>query len=491
MMRFPTNSSLLLVAGAAAFAMLPGGCGNSGGGEARVIAIGSQPKVRDPAQGTLTPGDRILLQSVAQGLVAFDDSGNIVGGLAERWNVSDDGLSYIFRLAPAKWSDGRKVTAEQVARTLRRQVTAGPGNPLHDALGAVQEIVAMTDRVLEIRLAAPRPNLLALLAQPELAILRGGLGTGPFTLTPKLDKDGWMLLEREVIAGEDESVSHERVRLKGEVAEAALAAFAGGEADLVLGGTFADLSLAQRSNAPRSALRFDPASGLFGLVPLRSDGPAGRAAVRALLNRTLDRDALIAALGVRGLVARTTLLEPGLDGHVAPVAPPWAATPIADRRAAAVQEAKNLIGKGEQTRIRIFLPHGPGADLLFHQLEIDWGSLGFAVERSDRQSSADFALLDSVAPSLSPAWYVRRFHCTNAQVCDPQVDALLDSARVTLTASQRYALIAQAAARADDDVLFIPIAAPIRWSMVNTKLAGFALNRFARHSLIGLRQVRR
>ena len=29
--------------------------------------------------------------------------GNIVAGLAERWNVSDDGLSYIFRIASTEW----------------------------------------------------------------------------------------------------------------------------------------------------------------------------------------------------------------------------------------------------------------------------------------------------------------------------------------------------------------------------------------------------
>ena len=49
----------------------------------------------------------------------------------------------------------------------------------------------MTDRVIEIRLGAPRPNLLQLLAQPEFAILRqtdGGPLTyecsGPFALVP-------------------------------------------------------------------------------------------------------------------------------------------------------------------------------------------------------------------------------------------------------------------------------------------------------------------
>ena len=40
----------------------------------------------------------------------------------------------------------------------------------------------MTDRVLEIRLRAPRPNLLQLLAQPEFALVRNGQGSGPFAI---------------------------------------------------------------------------------------------------------------------------------------------------------------------------------------------------------------------------------------------------------------------------------------------------------------------
>ena len=83
--------------------------------------IGGEPKLRDPAHrrpfGART---RCCSQNVAQGLVRFDAAGNIVRGLAERWNVSDDGLSYIFRIAATKWPDGRKITAQQVARLLKR-----------------------------------------------------------------------------------------------------------------------------------------------------------------------------------------------------------------------------------------------------------------------------------------------------------------------------------------------------------------------------------
>lgn len=474
---------------AALLMALPGACGTQNSGQTRVIAIGPQPVLRDPGLA-VTPGDELLAASIAQGLVSFDGAGNIVGGLAERWNVSDDGLSYIFRLAPVEWSDGRKLTAAQVARALRRSFSPRGTNPLRDTLGAIAEVVAMTDRVLEIRLSAPRPQLLALLAQPQFAVMRGRTGTGPFMLDSK-SRDGWLVLRRETIAGEDETPVAEEVLLKGAAAEKALSAFAAGDADLVLGGTFADVPLAQRTNAAASALRFDPASGLFGLVPMRTDGPAGDADVRAVLARAIDRDAFIAALGVRGLVGRTTLLEPGLDGNIAPVAQPWAGVPIADRRAAAAADARRMIGSGgERPRLRIYLPEGPGADLLFHRLQLDWGGIGFAVERAGRARNADFALVDAVAPSLSPAWFVRRFRCENAVVCDPAIDLLLDSARATLVPAQYGALIAQAAQLADSKTLFIAIGAPVRWSMVGRNVDGFAVNRFARHTLVGLRQAR-
>ena len=123
----------------------------------------------------------MLLDSVAQGLVRFDANGNIVPGLAERWNVSDDGLSYIFRIATKQWPDGTRITAQQVARLLKRQLSEHSRNPLKESVGAIEDIVAMTDRVIEIQLIAPRPTLLALLAQPEFAILKGNDGTGPFS----------------------------------------------------------------------------------------------------------------------------------------------------------------------------------------------------------------------------------------------------------------------------------------------------------------------
>jgi peptide/nickel transport system substrate-binding protein len=480
--------SLALAVLVSVLALAPGACRNEPTGTARVLVIGGQPKLADPAKGPLSPSDAVLVQNAAQGLVRFDPAGNIVPGLAERWNVSDDGLSYIFRIAATEWPGGSKITAQQVARILKRSIAPASENALKDTLGAVEDIVAMTDRVIEIRLKAPRPNLLSLLAQPELGIMRSGHGTGPFTYSPTAGGSGELRLTREItIGGEEESTIREEVLLAGSGVEQAVKAFADGDADLVLGGTFANLPVAQNAKLRRNSLRFDPAMGLFGLVPARSGGAFDEPEVRRLLSQAIDREALVAALRVPGLAPRATILEPGLEGVLVAVSPAWMATPIEDRRAALAADATRLFGPAK-TAVRLFVPSGPGSDILFERLAADWGFLGLTVERARNAAASDFRLLDSVAPSTSPAWFLRQFSCGSVPVCDAEADELMEAARSTSIPAQRSALFLQASASLDQAQLFIPLTAPIRWSLVSPRIEAFVGNRYARHTLTELQQ---
>ncbi|MEO8454974.1 MAG: ABC transporter substrate-binding protein [Sphingomicrobium sp.] len=478
----PTLAYLAL----AALAVVPGSCRQRPAGAASVVVIGGEPKLRDPALGALSAPDAVLVGSVAQGLVRFDYAGNIVGGLAERWNVSDDGMSYIFRLAATRWPDGRPVTAQQVAKLLKRAVGPRSKDPLRDSGGAIDDIVAMTDRVIEIRLTAPRPNLLALLAQPGLAILRGGEGTGPFSVAPNPEARDELRLTSAVLSSDEDVAQKEEVILSGATAQDAVERFAGGKADLVLGGTFADLAFAQRVKLPRGSLRFDPASGLFGLVPVRAGGDLDKPDVRRLLSQAINREVFIGALGVPGLAARATVLEPALDGIPAPIAPAWLSLSLDARRSALVAEANRLFGKAQKPVIHIALPQGPGADRLLLELRRDWGALGFAVEPAANPAAADFRLVDAVSPSSSPAWFVRQFRCEVTPVCDPDADGLMEAARQSQVPAQRYALLVQAAAKIDDGQLFLPLTAPVRWSLVSGRIQGFAGNRYAVHTLTDL-----
>jgi peptide/nickel transport system substrate-binding protein len=469
-----------------ALAILLASCQPPEGGKSEVTVIGAEPpSVVDPAAGPLTAPQGVLLSNVAQGLVRFDTSGQIVPGLAERWNVTDDGLSYIFRLQSGAWPGGGKITAQQVARLLRRQIATRSDNTLKDTLGAVDEIVAMTDRVIEISLKAPRPNLLALLAQPELAIVNDGQGSGPFRIAPG-SKPPKLDLVRTVSDLDEEVTRDEEVLLGSSPARDAVRAFLAGKTDLVLGGTYADLPYARAGGMPRNALRFDPAAGLFGLVPARADGPLADVEARRLLAQAINRQALIEALAVPGLLPRATVLEPGLDGIATPAPPLWAATPLEERRPQLASRAAQMFADTERPVIRVALPDAPGARILLNRLIADWGTLGLTVERARTDGPADLRLVDAVAPSTSPAWFLRQFRCALIPICDEAADELMDGARNATVPAQRYALLAQAAQLIDEQQLFIPIAAPVRWSLVSDRVQGFATNRYARHSLAGL-----
>jgi peptide/nickel transport system substrate-binding protein len=342
--------------------------------------------------------------------------------------------------------------------------------------------------VIEIRLSAPRPNLLQLLAQPELALVREGRGTGPFHVTKKEGPDGALQLDRETPVPDSEEETREDLTLAAANAKPAIATFLAGNADLVLGGTFDTLPLATAAEVSNAALRFDPFSGLFGLIPARKGGPLDDPELRQLLDRAIDRQAFIAALGVPGLVPRATILEAGLDGLADPVQPAWTATPIEARRAQLAAQANQMFGDEERPTLRIMLPDGPGANLLFDRLAGDWGVLGIKLERAKAGEPADLKLVDQVAPSNSPAWFVRHFRCGEAPICDADIDELLATARSTVVADQRWALLADAARRIDEAQLFLPLTAPVRWSLVSPRITGFAGNRFARHTLVGLRE---
>ena len=463
-----------------------GGCGDRDDQVLTVVVIGSDsPRLADPADGPLSGPRQVMMQNVAQGLVRFDARGQIEPGLAERWNVSDDGLSYIFRITPGKWPDGRTVHARDVARLLTRQLRPASGNPAKDSLGAVAEVVAMTDRVIEIRLTAPRPNLLQLLAQPEFGLTREGVGTGPFQRDSRTAAAGAVALlhVERVIDGPDK---HDRIDLSAAPAQRAIAAFGAGKVDLVLGGTYENLPYVRQARIQKSALRFDPVAGLFGLVPARRTGPLVNPILRGLLNQAIDRDALVAALAVPGLVPRATLLQAGLEGLGARAQPAWTTIPMPQRRVRLFDEVRAMTGTSEPITLAIALPDGPGATILFDRLASDWGAIGVKLVRAGPDRVADFRLIDAVAPSASPAWFVRSFRCAIVPLCSSEADVAMDSARAATVADQRLAFIIEANRLLDQDSLFFPLAAPIRWSLVGGRVEGFAENIVARHPLTGL-----
>lgn len=463
----------------AALALVAAGCDRAPGGPLRTIVIGDPPRVVDANLRAPGPSDAVLMGAVAEGLVRLDAGGQIVPGLAERWSVSDDGLDYIFRLGDRHWgtADGSPVTAPQVARSLRAAAGPRSRNALAPMLTGIEEIVATTEEVLEIRLTAPRPNLLYLLARPELGIVRGGVGAGPMTM--QADPGGGLRLTRTVTVGEDEERTDTALLHAARVG-LAVVQFGAGEADVVLGGTLGDLPVARAAAPGRGTLRFDPAAGMLGLAVVDVSGPLRTPEVRRALAMAIDRDALVAAFDAPGTQPRTTLLPRGPDAP-APTVAYWDGIALPARQA----EAARLVRAASEPAIsvRVAVPDGPGYRLLFAHLARDWAAAGVLATRVDYARSADLRLVDAVAPGPGIGWILESFACARTRACDAEADAALAAARVATDVRARAEYFATADRRLTDAAVFIPLATPVRWSLVSRRVTGWSANPLAVHAL--------
>jgi peptide/nickel transport system substrate-binding protein len=176
-------------------------CGRAGAqGGALRVGLPSVPAGLDPA--TVLEGPvSVIARQVFDTLVQYRDlTSDVEPGLASRWSVSRDGLTWTFRLREGvHFHDGTALTAQHVVESLDRVVRPdAPGAPnpnaaaprlLRGTPGVVKEIRAVDARTVQISLLLPYAPLPTVLAHPAFSIVlasRAGqrwVGTGPFMLT--------------------------------------------------------------------------------------------------------------------------------------------------------------------------------------------------------------------------------------------------------------------------------------------------------------------
>ncbi len=453
-----------------------------------VSVIGDAPALAGPDRRDLSTPDRVLTDAVAEGLVRFDAAGQIEGGLAERWTVTDDGTSFIFRLREARWADGQPVRAAQVVNLLKRQLARGTRNSLAPYLSAIDDVVEMTPEVIEVELARPRPDLLKLFAQPELALVRSasGGGAGPFRATSP-GKHATLLRpidDPNRDPDDDGPTAEDNVRLIGERAARAIVRFTSRQADLVSGGTIVDWPLVQRASVTTANLRIDPAAGLFGLAILRRDGFLADADTRAALAAALDRAGLVAAVSP-DWTAVETLLPDQLDSLSPPTQPAWAALPREQRLVAIRARVAAWRATAGTPTLGLALPAGTGGTMLWTRLAADLYAMGIRPARLALDDpAADLRLVDLVAPYDSARWYLSEA-CV---ACSQEAQQAIEDARIAPTSDARAATIARADAALTADAAFIPLARPFRWSLVSVRLVQWQANARAWHPLNHLRR---
>ncbi len=433
--------------------------------------------------------------STNEGLVALDPAGRVIPAIAERWIVTDDGLSYIFRLRNSNWPDGEPITAAEVRRLLQESIRQLRGTSLGLDLAKVTEVRAMTGRVVELRLSGPMPDFLRLLAQPELGFANQGSGAGPMVMSRDEETQLARLSalppqERGLPAREDWEEVSRGLTVRALTGEAAVDAFTSGEVDLLMGGTLADFPLAQLGPLSRGTVQVDPTQGLFGLIIRSDSGVLADPSRREALSMAIDRDELIQPFGLGGWQAETWIVPPGLLPPARNAANRWGEMTVDDRRQIARSRIAEWTSRsGEDAVLRVGLPDGPGSDLLFEQLESAWRSIGITTVRTGLGEGAEVELRDRLARYSSARWYLNQLNCTlDAGLCSQEADALVRESLSLRDPEAKQAVIADAHAQLMAAEVFIPLGVPVRWSLVRGAVSGYQANQWGIHPLFPLSQ---
>lgn len=198
-------------------ALFAAGCGggqqSQTGGKVLRTANSAEPETLDPRTAVGIP-ESVVLRQIFEGLCTQNQKGEPVPGVAERWEVSADGLTYKFFLRSGlKWSNGDPLTAKDFEFAWKSALSPELGSKYAEQLYYLKNgeaynkgkakadevgVKALDEKTLEVKLEKPTPYFLFLTTfwtyypVPEKVVAANPkwhtdpktlVGNGPFKIT--------------------------------------------------------------------------------------------------------------------------------------------------------------------------------------------------------------------------------------------------------------------------------------------------------------------
>ena len=355
-----------LLAGAPAFAETVLHRGNSG-----------EPQTLDQAQTSINI-EAFILKDLYEGLTIYDAAGKIVPGAAESWKVSDDGLTYTFKLREnAKWSDGSPVTAQDFEFSFKRvedpKTAAKYANILYPIKNAEMVntgkadpkelgIKAVDDKTFEITLERPTPFFLELLAhQTALPVSKASLekngadfvkpGTmvsnGAFQLVSHVPNDS-LVVQKNPNFWDAANVKLDKVIFYPIDDQAAsVRRFEAKEMDLVY--NFSADQIERLRSAYKDQVHVSPTLATYYYVFDGREAPFNDVRVRQALSMAVDRDFLAKKIYSGSQLPAYSLVPPGMANYGEPAKADFAELSQLDREDKAIELMKEA-GYGEGSK---------------------------------------------------------------------------------------------------------------------------------------------
>lgn len=329
------------------------------GNRAQILhrGLGVDPAEVDPHLITGLPEFNVA-SALFEGLVAEDPQDlHPVPGVAERWEISADGLTYTFHLrTTARWSNGAPVTAGDFLASFRRVLTPALGADYASMLYLIQGaeayhkgqhtdfaqvgVAALDDRTLRLRLEHPAPHFLSLLSHPVWypvhlpaleksgsAYQRGNrwtrpetiVGNGPFVLR-EWRQGKVIIVEKSPTYWDAATVRLTAIHFyPSDSVEAEERAFRAGQLHLTEALPVSKVDSYRRD--PGGALRISPFLDTYFYRlnvtrPLLNDRN-----VRRALSLAIDRTAIVEQITRGGQLPAFSFTPPGTAGYTPPVMP--------------------------------------------------------------------------------------------------------------------------------------------------------------------------
>ncbi len=467
-------------------------------------SLSAEPTDLDPQLITSLPGINVA-SALFEGLVAEDPVDlHPLPGVAESWEVSADGLTYIFHLrSNARWSNGEPVTATDFVWSIQRVLgkNLGAGNvafvfPLCKAeayyRGTITDfaevgITAVDPRTLRLQLEHPTPYFLSLLSHPvwapvyRTAVEKAGpadepgnrwarpgsfVGNGPFVLK-EWNPGSLILVEKSPTYWDASVVRLHAIRfVPAASVETEERAFRGGQLHITEALPLAKLETYQREHNP--ALQVTPFLDTY-FYRLN--------VTRPFLNDAKVRRALSLA------VDRTTLAQTVLHGRQEPAfsftppacAPGYAPPALAPSDAAAARVLLAEAGYPEGKRLpplELLINISGNHQVIAEAVQAMWRrELGIdvrivAMEQSsalEQRRNLTYQILrsDWAAEYADPKAFLEVFSADSANNHtgwkNRDYDALLAQADRTADAVTRFALLRQAESILLTEMPVVPI----------------------------------
>lgn len=457
-----------------------------------------------------------LMYDLFEGLVTVNERGQLVPGAAESWTISEDGLTYTFRIrAGLRWSDGQPLTAADFDYSLRRIVD--PRNALRGA-GTIFPIVnsvainrgdipvselgvrVVDELTLEISLESPAPFFLDMLAGfstapvPRHVIEAHGAGwtspdtmvvNGAYRLAEWVSNTHYKLVRNPKYRNADRVRIDEVFYYPVTDKETAVTRFRAGELDIVLDVPPNRLEWAAKA-MPRE-LKISPAQGIRYLI-VNTERPRLRdPRVREALSVAVNREIITGKILRDGSSPTTGIVPPNVAGYGANPAP-YESLPY-ERRVARAKELLAEAGYSADRPLEIRLSFLPQENYrrVVVALQAMWRDVGIATElqtigsqgRDNMLKGGDFdlALFTYYAPFADPVAFLLLLESNSfrnySRYRNAEFDALLADTSHLPDAALRMQALKETERLALADHPVIPLFNPGRSFLVSQRVQGW------------------